>query len=77
MPKSPTTIPVTYTGGMDSVDIQLPSGDQRRVARGEVIDIFPTDAAHLSREEWDGAGVGSAFDEPEVVVEATSPEGDQ
>jgi hypothetical protein len=60
---------------MDDVDVRFPSGDQRRVARGETVDIFPSDAATLSRDEWSGDGVGTAFDE--VVVEATSPEGDQ
>ena len=64
MPKPPTTVPVTYIGGMDGVDVLFPSGDRRTVARGETVDVFPSDAATLSRDEWTGPGVGTAFDDP-------------
>jgi hypothetical protein len=77
MPKPPpSTVPVTYTGGMDAVEVAFPSGDHRTVARGETVDVFPADAATLSREEWSGVGVGTAFDDPEVVVVPSSLEAD-
>lgn len=73
-PKSPSTVTVTYRGGPDQVDVAFPSGDRRRVARGETVDILPGDAATLSREEWDGDGVGTAFDE--IPVSTPSQEAD-
>ena len=72
-PKTPATVTVAYTGGQDQVDILFPSGDTRRVVRGASIDVLPSDAAHLSPDEWSGDGVGAAFATPNP----TSLEADQ
>ena len=45
-------VTVTYTGGIDEVSVLFPSGDFRRVKRGESIDVLPTDAASLSPVDW-------------------------
>lgn len=76
MAKTTGTVTVTYRGGPDEVVVAFPSGDMRRVARGGSIDVLATDAAHLSREEWDGTGVGTVFDDPDVPV-TPSPEADK
>ncbi len=59
------TVKVTYKGGMDEVRVLFPSGDARTFQRGGSADVLPTDAATLSRDDWDGTGVGVAFDPPE------------
>ena len=71
MPKTPQTVTVTYNGGLDQVDVAFPSGDRRRITKGDSVDILASDAAHLSPEEWGGDGVGAAF-----VTETTQPEAD-
>lgn len=43
---------VTYVGGMDAVYAYFPSGDSRRVAKGETITILAVDAATLDPTEW-------------------------
>lgn len=43
---------VTYVGGMDAVYAYFPSGDSRRVAKGETITVLAVDAATLDPTEW-------------------------
>lgn len=45
-------VSVTYVGGMGAVYAFFPSGDSRRVAKGETITILAVDAATLDPNEW-------------------------
>lgn len=55
-------VKVTYVGGVDEVFVRFPSGNTATVKRGQSIDVFPADAATLSPTEWEGKGVGAAFE---------------
>lgn len=47
---------VTYVGGVDQVDVLFPSGDTRRITRGQTVELLARDAESLSEIEWLIAG---------------------
>lgn len=69
-------VKVTYIGGIDEVFVKFPSGNSATVKRGQSIDVFPADAATLHPGDWEGKGVGDAFNVANLPWDCGGPRPD-